>query len=293
MAVLNRIKFDGMEKGGDWIVHKYPADNIPSGSVLVVGLGQRALFVRGGEITCDFKPGTYQLTTGNFPILSQLQTLPFGGETPFVTDIYFINTTARGTLRWGTKVPPVFRDTERNTLVRVRAFGRLEFSVIHSTLLITRLVGTFHAGETLGADDIDDYLSSLVQIKFREQLSKLLIKRKISLWVLPAYLEELARRCKDAVFEEFERFGIEVSNFLIESLEPDLADVENPIHLAADLMECPSCGVLAQPGSRFCTACGAPVGNWNCPVCGAVNRPKSNFCKECGAPRALPGRSGQ
>lgn len=49
-----------------------------------------------------FYPGTYTLVTENLPILKSLINLPFGGKTPFSAEIYFINTTVRLDINWGT-----------------------------------------------------------------------------------------------------------------------------------------------------------------------------------------------
>ncbi|TML53310.1 MAG: zinc-ribbon domain-containing protein [Actinobacteria bacterium] len=46
---------------------------------------------------------------------------------------------------------------------------------------------------------------------------------------------------------------------------------------------CPSCGTENPTGSRFCGACGTPLGRV-CASCGAENDPSMRFCTQCGSP---------
>jgi len=44
---------------------------------------------------------------------------------------------------------------------------------------------------------------------------------------------------------------------------------------------CPSCGTPFNPGDKFCSKCGANIGN-RCPQCGLPNKPGDKFCYACG-----------
>ena len=48
-------------------------------------------------------------------------------------------------------------------------------------------------------------------------------------------------------------------------------------------MRCKNCGAELEPGSAFCTNCGAPVTNETCPNCGEPLEDNSAFCTHCGA----------
>lgn len=52
---------------------------------------------------------------------------------------------------------------------------------------------------------------------------------------------------------------------------------------APDMIVCPSCGVEAPEGQKFCGECGTVIGR-ACPSCGAEHSPGQRFCGECGAP---------
>lgn len=55
-----------------------------------------------------------------------------------------------------------------------------------------------------------------------------------------------------------------------------------PRSSSAPPIPCPSCGTPAS--GRFCTECGAVVGEARCGVCGVGLTPGAKFCHECGAP---------
>ena len=94
MAIIDVVRFDGL-KSRDWLIYKYPSEELVLGTQLVVQEGQVALLVKGGIVADVFYPGTYTLATENLPILKSLINLPFGGRTPFSAEVYFINTTVR------------------------------------------------------------------------------------------------------------------------------------------------------------------------------------------------------
>ena len=92
MAIFNVIRFDEL-KSRDWLIYKYPINDITFGSQLIVQEGQIAIFVKSGQVADVFYSGTYTLCTDNLPILKGLVNLPFGGQTPFSAEVYFLNTT--------------------------------------------------------------------------------------------------------------------------------------------------------------------------------------------------------
>ena len=88
MALIDIIKYDGSDQEFAW---KFPSENLRLGSQLVVKPGQTAFFVKGGKALDEFLPGTYTLTSGNIPLLTKLISLPFGGNTPFQAEVWFIS----------------------------------------------------------------------------------------------------------------------------------------------------------------------------------------------------------
>ena len=110
MGILDIVRFDGL-RSRDWLVYKYPSEKLIRGSQLIVQEGQMALFVKGGMVADVFYPGTYTLATENLPILNGLINLPFGGQSPFSAEVYFVNMTVKLDINWGTSDPIPLIDT--------------------------------------------------------------------------------------------------------------------------------------------------------------------------------------
>ena len=67
-------------------------NEIKNGAQLIVREGQKAVFVYRGALADQFEPGHYELKSENLPILSTLQGWKHGFDSPFRSEVYFINT---------------------------------------------------------------------------------------------------------------------------------------------------------------------------------------------------------
>lgn len=45
---------------------------------------------------------------------------------------------------------------------------------------------------------------------------------------------------------------------------------------------CPRCHTPNPPSNKYCSQCGAALGNKTCPDCGTSNEPTATFCGQCG-----------
>jgi len=97
-------------------------NEIKNGAKLVVREGQMAAFINEGQLADVFKPGTYELTTKNLPILATLRGWKYGFNSPFKAEIYFCSTRKFTDLKWGTPGPAMMRDKDFG-MVRATAFG--------------------------------------------------------------------------------------------------------------------------------------------------------------------------
>ena len=122
MALVNVLKYEAPDDS--IFVWKHPSNQIKIGSQLIVGEGQQAIFVKGGQALDCFDPGTHTLVTGNIPLIDKLINLPFGGDTPFSAEVWFVNTTVKRDLKWGTPSPIPLMDATLGFPVSARAFGK-------------------------------------------------------------------------------------------------------------------------------------------------------------------------
>ncbi len=220
MAIIDRIKYDGTPDGSPWLLYKYPSESFVVGSQLIVNQGQEALFFKGGEALDLFGAGTHTLQTGNLPILKKLVNLPFGGKTPFSAEIYYVNKTSRLDLRWGTAEPIPLEDPKYGMILSIRSHGTYGIRINDTRQLVTEIYGAIPNGNTGDFAPIHAYFSGMLTNRIKTVLSSFMMGKNISFLEITPYLKELSEACRVEICEEFERFGIEIVNFYIETISP-------------------------------------------------------------------------
>ena len=221
MAIIDVVRFDGL-KSRDWLIYKYPSEELVLGTQLIIQEGQMAIFVRGGMIADVFYPGTYTLATENLPILKSLINLPFGGRTPFSAEVYFVNTTVRLDINWGTIDPIQLIDPKYYVKLRIRAFGQMGLRVLDSTTLFKEVIGGMQKADIVKFDKIKEYYRGLLVIKAKSVIADAIITNGISALEISTKLEELSDKVREQVVPEFEQYGVMVANFYIQSINfPD------------------------------------------------------------------------
>lgn len=214
-GIIDRIKYNGLP---DDIVWKFPFDNISTGAQLIVEPGQEATFVKGGTLCDVLGEGTHTLDANNLPLLHKLISLPFGGNTPFTAEVWYVNLTAKRGIPFGlnTRV----HDTYYNTLVRVKGYGTFGIRVIDSTTLMRELVSTQHLFTTQHI--LDNFLPKVNEV-VKKGIQAYVRETKIS---VATQMSELAPEISDYVKQnlqpEFNKYGLQVENFNFENLDPDI-----------------------------------------------------------------------
>ena len=212
MALVDVIKYES--SSDELFVWKYPNDSIKIGAQLIVGEGQNAVFGKGGEALDVFGPGTHTLKTGNLPILEKLINLPFGGDTPFSAEIWFVATTVKRDLKWGTSSPIPLMDKTIGFPVSLRAYGKWGFVIKDSRSFLVQFVGSqeYSDSEKIYAyliGEIIQRLSDLLSEKVRDGMPVLEIN---------AELNELSEEGMNNISKEFAKYGLNVANFNIENI---------------------------------------------------------------------------
>src|SRR5690554_6317361 len=93
------------------------------GSQLTVRESQDAVFFRDGKALDIFGAGRHILKTQNVPIVGKWVTsFGYGENSPFRAEVVFVAKQLFANLKWGTREPILFRDTELQA-VRFRSIG--------------------------------------------------------------------------------------------------------------------------------------------------------------------------
>lgn len=197
----------------DTIVYKFPMDGrsiIMNKSSLTVRESQVAIFVNEGQIADIFTPGRYDLTTANLPVLTELKSWKYLFDSPFLSDVYFVNTKQFINQKWGTANPIAIRDKDFG-MIRIRGFGTFAYKVGDPKKFLKELFGTNSSFRT---QDITDYLKSILLSAVTDTIAE----SKIPALDLPANLQELNSQSFDKIKLQLESLGIELTNFNIENI---------------------------------------------------------------------------
>jgi len=228
MSLLPVIKYAGppAESGSEdlWLVWKYPSESIPLGSQLVVAPGQEVIFIKEGSLGDTFGPGTHTLSTKNIPLLQKLVDLPFGGDTPFTTEVYFVNRVAKLDMKWGTADPIRIKDPTYDIIVPVRAYGQFGMKINDAATFVIQLVGVLHPDQITMTDRVARYFRGAIISKVKDVIAEVIVSDRVSVLDVPAQLEEIGEICRERVGGEFERFGLDVVNFFVESISVPESD---------------------------------------------------------------------
>ena len=236
MRLFDRIKFDGTGNNESWLVYKAGLENITLGSQLIVGMGQEAIFVKGGRAQDIFTPGTYTLQTGNLPLVGNIVGRAFGGNTPFTAEIVFVNTTNNIVLKWGTSTPINTEDPKYGLILGLRAHGKFAVKVDHTRHFVNQLVGTVQLGSGLNEDVIWNKFSSLIITTFASRIKQFMKDNNLSFLDVAAYYRKISEDTFKELQPDFKDCGLELMNFLVEDVSPPSDQIAELMRRKEDLM---------------------------------------------------------
>jgi membrane protease subunit (stomatin/prohibitin family) len=208
---------------GKELVHRLPqkgSGEIKYGAQLTLRDSQAGVFFYQGKALDAFGPGRHTLKTANIPILTKILSLPWGLSSPLRAEVYFVNLKVFTNLKWGTRDPVAFKDSELG-LVRLRAFGVFNLQVMQPVLFINSLVGTQGMYTTA---EIEEYLNRIIVSRFNDYMGETID----SILNLPAKYDELSEGLVKRLQKDFTRFGLGLPQLFINAITPP-AEVQQAI----------------------------------------------------------------
>ncbi len=203
------------DETGKELLHRIPesgSGEIKYGAQLIVRPSQLAVFFYNGKALHAFRRGRHTLKTANIPLLTKIASLPWGMTSPLRAEVYFVNIKEFPDLKWGTRDPVAFRDSELG-LIRLRAHGMFNIRVSQPLLFINRLVGT--QGMFTSAD-IEEYLNRVIVSRFNDHLGENLD----SILGLPGRYEELSAGLVKRLSDDFSHYGLSLTGLYINAITP-------------------------------------------------------------------------
>jgi membrane protease subunit (stomatin/prohibitin family) len=203
------------DETGQELVHRLPeagSGEIKYGAQLTIRESQAGVFYYKGKAVGAFGPGRHTLKTGNIPLLTKIASIPWGMKSPLRAEMYFVNLKIFTNLKWGTRDPVAFKDSELG-LIRLRAFGVFNLQVVQPVLFINRLVGTQGMYTT---DEIEEYLNRVIVSRFNDYMGETID----SILNLPSKYDELSKGLAKRLHEDFSHFGINLTHLYINAITP-------------------------------------------------------------------------
>ena len=200
---------------GQELVHRIPqkgSGEIKYGAQITIRDSQAGVFFYQGKALDAFGPGRHTLKTANIPILTKILSLPWGLSSPLRAEVYMVNLKVFTNLKWGTRDPVAFKDSELG-LIRLRAFGVFNLQVMQPVLFVNRLVGTQGMYTT---QEIEEYLNRVIVSRFNDYMGDTID----SILNLPAKYDELSTGLAKRLQEDFSRFGLGLTQIYINAITP-------------------------------------------------------------------------
>lgn len=324
MSIVDKVKeaalnqfievIEWLDNTGDTILYRFPVagQEIKNSAQLIVRESQAAVFVFEGQVADVFGPGKYTIDGGNTPILSKLGAWKYGFNSPFKSEVYFVNTKQFTDMKWGTSNPIMLRDADFG-IVRLRAFGAYSLRVADPSGFIKEIAGTNAHFQT---EDIDGQLKRAIVTEFSDAIGEM----KIPALDLAAQYKEMGEVIRAKINEDFKGYGLEVTKFYVENISlPSeveaamdkrasmgaLGDAQKYMQFqAADALrdaaqnEGGGAGLGAGLGAGFAVGGqmanvfgqqaqggtgGGQAAGAACPSCGKQNAAGVKFCADCGS----------
>ncbi|NLB83244.1 MAG: SPFH domain-containing protein [Synergistaceae bacterium] len=238
MAAIQVISFNPGPGSEDLLAWRYrdqtnpeKSDELGTWSQLVVGESQEAILFRNGQALDLFGPGRYTLSTANVPLLSRVVNLPFGGESPFKAEVWFVNKIHVLDVKWGTAVPLQLQDPKYGILLPVRSYGQFGVRVEDSRKFLIKLVGAL---PRFDRESLVRYFRGLLLTRAADLISTYLVHKKISIVEVNAFLDEISDEMLARVRPLLGQYGIEVVNFFVNSInipeeDPAVAELKKTL----------------------------------------------------------------
>jgi len=190
------------------------------GSSLRVKDGEVAIFVykqKDGTMQ-DFIEGPFDETikTANFPILTSIVGLAFGGASPFQAEIYFINLAGNIQIKWGIPMFDNFDPRFPDFGVPTTARGSLTFNITDykAFIKLNRMIG-------FSIQDFTNQIKSGLIGKIKSVLIDAPTKNGIPVIQIERKIEEIGEFAKIKLNELLSDFGVNLKRLDIESIEID------------------------------------------------------------------------
>lgn len=206
----------------DTLLYKFPSvnDEIKDASKLIVAPGQGCVLVYEGSIAnVILEPDIYNLATSNHPFITTLLKIRQNFESEHKLKIYFFRTAEIVNQFWGTASPIKYLDASYNLPVELGLNGNFSYKISKPLFLFT---------EIIGAQDLYNIsqMKEVIVERLINQLRTLFATHKYAYNTIDAELTNIEGEVLAKISEDFERLGLQITDFNITGTVFDEATVQ-------------------------------------------------------------------
>ena len=219
MGIIKVVEYNGPDPH-DAFAWKYSdktraSDELSTWTQLVVREAQEAILFKNGQAFDLFTAGRYTLSTNNIPLLSAFINLPYGGESPFKAEVWFVNKLYSLDVKWGTPSPIQIQDPRYGVWLPVRSYGQFGIRIADSRQFLLKLVGSLGS---FTKENISQFFKGLLITRIKDLVSNYMITERKGILELNAYLNEISYHMEEELRPVLEDYGIELVNFFVNSI---------------------------------------------------------------------------
>ncbi|MBD5230580.1 MAG: DUF4339 domain-containing protein [Bacteroidales bacterium] len=195
-------------------------NSIRYGSSLRVKDGEVAVFVykqKDGTMQ-DFIYGPFDDTikTANFPVLSSIVGMAFGGESPFQAEIYYINLAGVIKLNFGIPYFDVFDPRFLDFAVPMSVGGSLTFNIADPQAFIKT-----HRLINFTLDELKAQIKDAVTRRIKSEVSNAPEKHQLPVLQIERRLDQINDMIKPLIKEDLEDFAVSLKRLDISRIDVD------------------------------------------------------------------------
>ena len=210
--LMEELEF--LDDSGSIMVKRIPETGdceVKWGAQLTVRESQVAVFFRDGKALDVFGPGRHILQTQNIPVVGKWVTsFGYGPDSPFRSEVYFLNMKLFPNLKWGTPNPILFKDTELK-MIRLRSHGMFSIQISDPMIFLNKIAGT--KGIYFDSD-IEDYLRNIVVTRLTDVFGN----EMKTVFNMPKEFNQLSLIAKTSLESDFNGLGLNLHDFYISSI---------------------------------------------------------------------------
>lgn len=222
----NEVAFTGEKKHwtdvikntgpGELLIWRQPEEDFNINSTLIVLPGEKAIFIKGGNIEQMFESGTYRLSTENYPVISRLRNAFSGGVSTFNCVVYFFRDAHSAEILWGTDSPIQLRDKMLGIATKIGSHGSYKIQIVNPGIFLTKLIGNNVLFST--QTELNKYLINEFQSKIKSSIARAIDETNAEIIGIDTKLDLLSEAIQPILNELVKDYGLRIVNFSISAI---------------------------------------------------------------------------